>query len=393
MSAALEPAAQFPAASAGMEDDRPASSAAVMLGAALISVAWVAWASVASVPVYVGAASARIELVAHTYPIAAPYSGLVVHSNLRVGQTVGRDQVLVELDSRAERLRVHELHEQDAGIGPQLMRLRAQVDAERDARSKERRSAEMAAQEAQARVAEIEATLSGATTEVVRLRALFADGMVAARGLEAALTDVRRLNASRDAASLAARRIADEQATRERERDVRLHRLEGEVARLEAARKGYRAEANRRTHEAERRSIRAPTGGRITEAIVLLEGAVLQEGDRIGSVATADPRLRVAAQFVAARALGRVQAGQQAIVQLEGYSWTEYGALQATVAQVAEEARDGLVRVELTINGSQQNFRGALQHGMPARVEVLLESATPIELLARTAGRWWTAPP
>jgi membrane fusion protein (multidrug efflux system) len=57
------------------------------------------------------------------------------------------------------------------------------------------------------------------------------------------------------------------------------------------------------------------------------------------------------------------------------------------VAQVAEEVRDGSVRVEFEIQ-PESKFRGQLEHGMPGSMEVSVERVTPLSLVLRTAGQW-----
>jgi membrane fusion protein (multidrug efflux system) len=56
---------------------------------------------------------------------------------------------------------------------------------------------------------------------------------------------------------------------------------------------------------------------------------------------------------------------------------------------VAQEVRDGKVRVELAI-ADNSGFRGKLEHGMPGTVEVAVERLTPFALVLRTAGQWLT---
>jgi membrane fusion protein (multidrug efflux system) len=79
-------------------------------------------------------------------------------------------------------------------------------------------------------------------------------------------------------------------------------------------------------------------------------------------------------------------------LRLEGYPWAEFGSVSATVARVAQEMRNGKVRVELTINPNA-SFRGRLEHGMPGTIEVAVEHVTPLALVMRTTGQWMTRRP
>ncbi|HYQ46690.1 MAG TPA: HlyD family secretion protein, partial [Polyangiaceae bacterium] len=85
-------------------------------------------------------------------------------------------------------------------------------------------------------------------------------------------------------------------------------------------------------------------------------------------------------------ALGRLRPGLLGRMRLYGFPWTQFGSVPVRVAHVAEEVREGSVRVELSIlNGSGQNI--PLQHGLPGSVEVELERASPAELVWRAAGK------
>jgi hypothetical protein len=83
--------------------------------------------------------------------------------------------------------------------------------------------------------------------------------------------------------------------------------------------------------------------------------------------------LKIITDFLPPAALGRIQPGQPARLRLEGFPWTQYGAVSATVASVASEVRDGWVRVELAV-----------------RAEV--DHVSPATLVLRTAGSLVTGP-
>jgi uncharacterized membrane protein (UPF0127 family) len=75
----------------------------------------------------------------------------------------------------------------------------------------------------------------------------------------------------------------------------------------------------------------------------------------------------------------------------EGFPWTQYGAVPATVASVASEVRDGWVRVELAVRPDAAPPI-PLQHGLPGTVEVEVEHVSPATLVLRTAGLLLTGP-
>ena len=84
--------------------------------------------------------------------------------------------------------------------------------------------------------------------------------------------------------------------------------------------------------------------------------------------------------------MGRIQTGQRARLRLEGFPWTEYGGVSATVSNVAGEPRSGRVRVELAVNPDPASSI-PLQHGLPGTIEVEVERVSPAVLLLRAAGR------
>jgi multidrug resistance efflux pump len=96
--------------------------------------------------------------------------------------------------------------------------------------------------------------------------------------------------------------------------------------------------------------------------------------------------LRIVASFEPADALGRIQPGQPARLRLDGFPWTEYGSISATVTHVGSEVRDGRIRVELAVNPHSAN-RVPMQHGLPGTVQVVVERISPASLVLRVVGR------
>ena len=78
-------------------------------------------------------------------------------------------------------------------------------------------------------------------------------------------------------------------------------------------------------------------------------------------------------------------------MRLDGFHWTQYGAIAATVASVASEVRDGRVRVELMIHPDSASPI-PLQHGLPGTVEVEVDHVSPATLLLRLTGKLLARP-
>jgi membrane fusion protein (multidrug efflux system) len=352
---------------------------------------WYFWAARAHVTLYEVSSEARVELDAATYPVQSPLLGRVVEAHLRVGQSVQRGEVLVEIDAAPEQLQMRQENIHAQGLELEAARLRSQVAAEESARAEERRTSQLSLEEADGRVREAEAASKYASAELSREQKMQQAGLIPPRELERADAEAHRLRATFETTETAARRLPQEQATRDRERDVRIRHLYSEIAALEEQRNTVNAGVQGLKYEVERRQIRAPIDGRIGECMILRPGSVVEEAESLASIVPSG-QLWVVAQFPAEAALGRVQAGQAATLRLEGYPWAEFGSVSATVARVAQEMRNGKVRVELTINPNA-SFRGRLEHGMPGTIEVAVEHVTPLALVMRTTGQWMTRRP
>jgi membrane fusion protein (multidrug efflux system) len=257
------------------------------------------------------------------------------------------------------------------------------------ARAAEQKAAQLTVHEARNRVREAEIAADYSQQELDRLQKLYAEKLLPLRDLEKAEAETAKLRASVATLQSAALRIPAEQATRDRERDVRLQRLQEEMTKLAAERETTKAAVERLRYEIERRRIRAAVDGRIAEAAPLRAGAVVWEGEKLGSIVPSG-RLLVVAQYPAEAAFGRIRIGQPGTLRLEAFPWAEYGTVSAAVSGVAQEVRDGKVRVELNVD-NRSSFRGHLQHGMPGTLEISVERLSPLSLVSRTSGQWLTA--
>ena len=383
--------AAFARTFARLLSDRGGLTRSLLAVGLLVLGGWCLWAARARVTLYEVSSEARIELDAAAYPIQSPLLGRVVEAHLRVGQAVQRGDVLVEIDAAPEQLQMRQENVHAQGLELEVARLRSQVTAEQNARTEERRTAQLSLEEADGRVREAEAASKYADAELSREQKMQQAGLVPPRDLERMDADARRLRAAFETTGTAVRRLPQEQATRDREREVRIQRLYSEIAALEEQHNTVNAGVQGLKYEVERRQIRAPIGGYIGECMTLRPGSVVEEAESLASIVPSG-QLRVVAQFPAEAALGRIQSGQLATLRLDGYPWAEFGAVSATVAHVAQEIRDGKVRVELAITPSA-SFRGRLEHGMPGTIEVAVEHVTPLALVLRTTGQWMTRRP
>ncbi|WP_031497289.1 HlyD family secretion protein [Bryobacter aggregatus] len=362
---------------------------AIATGLALLG-GWMWWATQIPVSLYEVSSEARLELDASTYPVQAPFAGRVVKTSLRAGQLVKQGEVMVEIDAAPDQLQMRQEQVRAIGLAPEIARLRNQLQAEEAAREAEQRSAKSLGVEAQSRIREAEAAMQFAEDEWKRTQKLSVAGLVAARDLDRSAAELRRLRASVVTLEAAPGRLAQEQATKDRERDVRIERIRSEIVKLESERSTIGAAIEKLGYEIERKKVRAPIGGRLAESLLLRVGAVVQEGEKLGSILPSGA-LMIAGVYPAPAAFGRIRAGQKARMRLQGFPWAEFGAVQATVSRVAQEIRDQQVRVELYID-ADQTLRMPLEHGMPGAVEIEVERIAPAALLLRSAGQALSAP-
>jgi membrane fusion protein (multidrug efflux system) len=333
--------------------------------------------------------AARVELDSFTYPVQAPFAGKIVKTNLSVGKEVRRGDILVEIDSESDQLELRQEQVRAGGLSPELERLRSQMAAEERAQADDRQAARAASEEAANKIREAETAAKYADLELERVGKLQEQGLVAQRELDKAQAESRRLRAAVTTLESSARRIPQEQATRDRDRESRLQRLRSEMVRLDTERGTLQAGIKRREYEIERRRVRAPIDGRVAEAAILRVGAVVRDGEPLGSIIP-EGKLIVAAHFPAQAALGRIRAEQRATLRLDSFPWAEFGTVSASVRRVAQEVRDGKVRVELSIEPGS-TYRGRLEHGMPGSLEIAVERVSPAFLVLRMAGQRLTA--
>jgi membrane fusion protein (multidrug efflux system) len=371
-----------------LEADRFRRTALVLVGAALLLGIWGVWATKARLGLYEVTENARLEIDNAVYPLQAPSAGRVVAASMVIGQEVAEGDVLVELESAPQTFELKEQQARLTTIDPNLKSLYAQVEAEEAARTQERQASKAAVEESQLRLKELKPQIEYAQSEVRRFTELVRQGLSSDRELDKARSDVERMQLNEKTLASGAYKLEQEQRTRDSERAVRLERLNEEIRRLEGDRTTMKATLSRLGNEVERRKIRSPIAGRIGETAMLRVGSVVAPGDKLAAIVP-QGKLRVVAQFPPPAAFGRIRAGQQARMRLRGFSWTEFGSVRAQVDRVADEVRDGTVRVELSVLDSP-GLRAPLKHGMPGSIEIEVEQASPATLLMRTAGQAFT---
>lgn len=365
-------------------DDGRGTLTAVALAATALGL-WAAWLSLARVPVYEQSASARVESSRAVFPVESGVAGRVVTNRMTLGARVLADEVLVELDVSAEELQRAETQTRLDAIAPQLAALQAQITATEGALREGSGEGSAAIQAGRARLREARTAARAAAEEAARAERLARLGHGATADAERARAQAEERAASADALHSELRRLGLDRSSQVSNRRVELARIRGDIARLEGERATLTASLARLTHQTQRHVIRAPVAGRLGAVVELRAGSMLTEGQRLATVVP-DGALRVVADFAPPAALGRVHRGQPARLRLDGFPWAQWGMVNARVATVATETRDGTVRVELEL-APPRNPRIPLEHGLPGSVEVEVERVAPASLVLRAAGQ------
>jgi membrane fusion protein (multidrug efflux system) len=361
----------------------------ILLTASLLT-SWAAWFCLARMTLYEVTTTARLEVARAVYLIEAPVTGRIVATRLVLGQEVQAGDVLVELETEAQRLQLEEQRTRLAAATTQLDLIRQEIMAEEEAQRQERQAAPVVLNEARARYREAEVAARVAQEEADIYTRMQERGLASQLDFLRATAEARKSQAAADSLHLAVSRLDREQRTKESDRKARLERLKREAADLTGQIASAQAAVERPAYEITMRSIRSPAVGQLGEVANVQIGAVVHEGETLGAIVSPGT-LKVIAGFLPSAALGRIKPGQPARLRLEGFPWTQYGTVAARVTDVASEIRDKLVRVELAVEAEAASAI-PFQHGLPGTVEVEVDRVSPATLVLRTAGLLLAAP-
>ena len=331
-----------------------------MLGLAL----WLGWFLLGSVKIYEVSRQARLETGAAARDVSTQQSGRLVATRLEIGRTVRAGDVLAEFDAGPDILRAKEEAARLNAFPDKIADLRRQIEATQAAMDDDQRAATAAVQSATARQREASAGAEFARDNDRRMNAQSAAGGVAEVEALRATSDARKAASASDALAADARRIGLEARTRGRQAAAQIAELQRALVSLEADEVASRETLARLNLDIEAHLVRAPVDGVVGEVLAARAGAYLAEGQTLG---------------------------QSAQMRLDGFPWPQYGMLDARVARVASEVRDGGVRVEL-VPMPDARLAPILRHGLSGRVEIQVDQVSPAVLLLRSAGEAMAPP-
>jgi multidrug resistance efflux pump len=367
-----------------LDSEQPGAGSTLQALLGVFTVIWCIWFFCARVRVTAIANAGRIEATERGHPIQPIVHGYVIAVHEELGRTVSRGDVLLELDATTERYELARRRAEQRALELQRDALEAEAEVAARAVAAQREASLVHVEEAHARSAQADGLLRFREEERTRSVNLQSAGVLSEVEVARRVAETEQQQAEVGVMGIAARRIRADQSVSDGERVERLAALRHELTVVGGSLSANAAAIEEDEHELDKRLIRAPVSGRIGEVLPTTIGAFVHEGEELGTVVP-DGELRIVANFAPSAALGRIQPGQSGRMQLTGFPWTQYGAVSGTVVRVAEELRDGLVRVELSIADRAQ-LPIHLQHGLPGTVEIEIERASPAALVWRAAG-------
>jgi membrane fusion protein, adhesin transport system len=356
--------------------------AAVVIGLAGLGV-WLMWALVARVSIVVVSARARLEARQAAHQLAIPQSGTVAVANLTLGRAVRRGEILIELDARDEVIRRARLIDEISNAERGVAAMQAQIVAGRALADAQRRSSETSLRQVR------EETAGG--RELARIERERAE-RTARLGVNGLVPRVEVDETSRRAAA-AESRVRGFVAAEEKSRrilsevtasaEAQLRALENDRIEIEQQLAAARTALWSTDVIIERMRVRSPVDGHITSSIEPKPGAWLAAGEKLCSIATAEP-VEVTAWFPL-ESMPVIRAGQPASVWINYVAPRARKVIRAVVTSVEHDPAGSEFKVHLRLAGTQSSS-ALVGQGFPAVTVVEVQRVTPFQALLQTAG-------
>lgn len=364
------------------------SSRIVMISLALAGlalVAWLVWFSFGNVTVYEVSRQARLQVGSAPREISSLLAGRLTRAPIVIGQQVRAGEVLIELDSTRQQLRLADAQARLPLYPARLASLQKEIAYLGRVMENERRSTQAAVRAAGARLQGANAASRFANDSAARIRSDAATGGSATVDAVRAAADARKAESERDISAADLARLGVDASVTADQTRVQMERLTRDLLATQAEAASTRELIEQLRLEVANHQIRAPVSGVVGEMRALSAGAYVAPGQKLATIIPQGDLL-IVADFDPTTALGRIRPGQTARFRLEGFSWVQFGTIEATAIRVAGESRDQSLRAEFRIK--RDATRGlVLRHGLPGRIEVRVETVSPARLLLRSAGR------
>jgi membrane fusion protein (multidrug efflux system) len=348
---------------------------------------WLLWFINGDVKVYEVSRKTNLEAEIAAHSIATRISGRVLVAHLELGRRVKTGDVLIELNADAERLALTHAETELQGLKAQQAALRPEIKARQTGLTAHRLATGLASIESRAQADETKTQSQFADAQVATRRTLLAKNVVSVESFRELEAKAKASHASVRAHDANTARLQQEGEVAIADRHAVCAELERKLTELESAANSTATEINTIQQRIDTHYIRAAIDGRLGRVEMLHTGAVVQTGQVLGAIIP-DGNLHAVAWF-ASSGLGRIQVGQTARLRLDGFPWTQYGTLAATVISVGNEPLADEVRVELDIQPKSAPDI-PLGHGLTGTTEIEVEHASPLQLVLRAIGQQLT---
>jgi membrane fusion protein, adhesin transport system len=358
--------------------------------AGLSLVAWLLWFGFGNVTVYEVSRQARLEVGSAPREISSLLAGRLVQSHIVIGQKVRAGDVLVELDSKRQQLRLAEAETRLPLYPAKIASLRREIAYLGRMMADDQGSSRAALRAAGARLQGAHAASRFASDAAARIKSDAASGGSATVDAVRAAADARKAASERDISAAELTKLGTDARVRSDEMRVQMEKLTRDLLATQAEAAATRDLIEQLRLEVANNQIRAPVSGVVGETSALSAGAYVAPGQKLATIIP-EGDLLIVADFDPTTALGRIRPGQTARFRLEGFPWVQFGTIEATAVRVAGEIRDQSLRAEFRIRRDATHGL-VLRHGLPGRLEVRVETVSPAKLLLRSAGRMTEGP-
>jgi multidrug resistance efflux pump len=303
-----------------------------------------------------------------------------------LGATVTKGQPLLTLACKRQKLALKLARVRQKNLEQQLAAIEVELTVREQALGIAKRVAVITVQQARARYRKVAVTARYARRVARRYRRLWPRGVVRKHEYYGARAKARRLRHERSQVAIDIRRLRQRDRLQRSEWRAELAKLKRSMVRLRGKIAKLQIEQLRLDHEIQRRTIRSPTRGKVVQLARLTPTMFVKRGKRLLTIVP-EGQIIASAGFTRAQVVGRIRPGQAAMLQPVGFPLRR-SRLQATVTRVASEPqKDGSLRVEFRLETNQAPHAIPIEHGLPARVRVEVDRASPALLLLRAVGR------